>query len=46
MVCKRIDIKQMMHFSNFNHTVRNVRIFIKILCHKGNVKFDDIYVLE
>ena len=27
----------------YSYTVRNVRIFTKFLCYKGNVKFDDIY---
>ena len=26
-----------------NHIVRNVRKFTKILCYRGNVKFDVIY---
>ena len=30
-------------FNLGKYTVRNFRKIIKILCHKGNVKFDDIY---
>ena len=26
-----------------NYIIRNVRKFIKFLCHRSNVKFDDIY---
>ena len=28
------------------YTVRNVQKFTKFLCYRGNVKFDDIYVVE
>ena len=37
----KIDIK-----SFCVYTVRNVCEFTKIVCYKGNVKFDDIYVFE
>ena len=31
--------------TSYAHTVRNLRKFKKIVCHEGNIKFDNKYVV-